>query len=179
LQKSCFEGCAQIERIHFDNDSKLRLIGRSALSNNRSLQTISIPASVEVIEEGAFRRCIGLESCIIGENANLVKIEKEAFSECHSLRSFSVPASVSGLGENCFGECNSLYRLRFATIESLKKFVNDSTLDEVLEHFGLGDISSLLTIEIEASDGAVDSEFPGWSSVCDGSSHSRLIQNIP
>jgi hypothetical protein len=178
LRKSCFEGCNQLERIEFEEDSKLVHIGRSALSNCETLKEILIPASVEVIEEGAFKGCIGLESCITGENAKLVTIEKSAFSECLSLRLFYVAASVSVMGENCFHKCNSLRRLRFATSESLKTLVFDSTLDEMLEKIGLADFSMLLRIEMEHSSGGADCEFSGWSSVGDGRSHLALVQDI-
>jgi hypothetical protein len=177
LKKSCFEGCNHIERLLFENGSKLRLIGRYALSDCESLQSISIPESVTVIEEAAFKGSIGLESCIISDNANLVNIEKEAFSECHSLRSFSVPESVSVLGENWFYKCHSLHRLRFATSELLKKLVSNSTLDEVLEGIGLNDISSLLRIEL--AHGGVDFELPGWSVVVDRPFRFALVHDLP
>jgi hypothetical protein len=149
LRKSSFEECNQIETFLFENGSKLRRIGPSALSNCSTLRSISVPASVEIIEEGAFKSCIGLESCLIAENANLVRIEAEAFSGCHSLRSFYVPESVQVIGMNCFSNCRSLHRVKLQSGESLHKFVGDSTLTEALETVGLGEVSSLLIIELE------------------------------
>jgi hypothetical protein len=109
---------------------------------------ISIPASVEVIEESAFEGCTGLESCLIAEDANLRMIEKRAFSECRSLRSFCVPQRIEVIGENCFSKCISLHRLRLVSTESLNKLVGDSTLDEALENVGLDEVLSVLRIEI-------------------------------
>jgi hypothetical protein len=176
LRKSCFEECDQVETILFENGSKLRRICRSALSNCSSLRSLSIPASVEIIEENALKGCTGLESCLIAENGRLVGMETEAFSECCSLRSFYIAKSIKVIGKNCFSECNSLHRLKFESGESLSKFVGNSALNEVLETFGLGDLSSLLIIELE--DGGIPSEFVGWSSLIDSSSHLTLVQDI-
>jgi hypothetical protein len=176
LRKSCFEECEPIETIRFENESKLRRISRSALGNCTSLRNISIPASVEIIEERALHGCTGLESCLIRENASLVEIEAGAFSECCSLRSFYIPRSVQVIGKNCFSKSGSLHRLKFESGESLSRFVGSSTLAEVLETIGLGEVSSLLIIELEH--GGMAFEFVGWSSVVDSSSHLTLIQNI-
>jgi hypothetical protein len=50
LGPSCFEECDEVEGIHFENGSQLRRISRCALTNCSSLRSISIPASVEMIE---------------------------------------------------------------------------------------------------------------------------------
>jgi hypothetical protein len=163
LGNSCFEGCSQVERVLFENGSKLRRIGRSSVSNCTSLASIEIPASVAVIGESAFKGCHGLESCLIDQDASLVRIEKEAFSECCSLRSFYVPLSVELIGEKCFNKCDSLHRLRFASDESLKTFVGDLTLDDVLEHVGLDEVSAEFRFEFDQ--GAAAFEFAGWSPV--------------
>jgi hypothetical protein len=57
----------------------------------------------------------------------------------------------------------------------LKKFVGDFTLDEALDGLGLGEISSLMRIEIEV--GEMPVEFSGWSSVADGSLYLTLVQD--
>jgi hypothetical protein len=148
LRKSCFQASKEVERVIFDNDSKLRIICRSALYNCSSLRCISIPASVEIIDESVFKSCTGLESCLIDENANLRIIEKEAFGECRTLGSFYIPRSIEIIGENCFHKCVSLHRLMFASSESFNKLIGNSTLDEALEKFGLADISGIMRIEM-------------------------------
>jgi hypothetical protein len=64
----------------------------------------------------------------------------------------------------------------FESGESLSRFVGDSTLTEVLETFGLGEMSSLLIIELEH--GGMPFGFYDWSSVVDSSSHLSLVQDI-
>jgi hypothetical protein len=132
---------------------------------------------VEVIEEAALRGCCGLESCSVFENADLLQIDKEALSECSSLRSFYIPRSVEGIGDNCFQKCCSLHRLRFASVESLKKFVDNLTLDEALEKFGFEESGSDFRLEFDVEE--VHFEFSGWSSVVDGDSHMTLVHDIP
>jgi hypothetical protein len=174
--KSSFAECNPIERLLFENGSKLLRIGQSALSSCGSLLSISIPGSVESIEEAAFKSCNGLECCVVEENAKLVRIEEEAFSGCCLLRAFSIPRSVGFIGENCFEGCVSLRRLRFVSGESLKRLMRDSTLDDLLETVGLGEISILMKIEMEDDEIPVD--IGGWSSVRDPSSYLTLVQDI-
>jgi hypothetical protein len=140
------------------------------------LRSISIPASVEIIDEKALKGCKAVESCLIGENASLMRMETEAFSACCSLRSLYIPRSVHVIGKNCFNECGSLHRLMFESDESLNKFVGASTLTEVLETIGLGELSGLLIIELE--NGEMPFEFAGWSSFVDSNSHLTLVQDI-
>jgi hypothetical protein len=121
LGKSCFQACSHLGRVRFETGSKLRSIGRSALSHCYTLRSILIPASVEIIGEGAFRRSGRLESCLIAENANLLRIERKAFSNCYSLRSFYVPQSVQMIGENCFNGCEALESCLIAENANLRR----------------------------------------------------------
>jgi hypothetical protein len=175
LGKSCFEACSHIERVVFESDSKLRLIGSSALAGCEIITSIAIPAAVEMIDESAFRRCLGLEECLMTEDANLVGIGKAAFAGCCSLRSFGIPRNVHRIGSDCFNGCCPLHRLRFGSGESVKKIVGDRTLDEALDHFGFNQISCLFRIEVNHS--GSDLDFPGWVSVGDSDSTLVLAQH--
>jgi hypothetical protein len=126
LRKSCFQVCTLINKILFENDSRLQTIARYGLSDCESLNSISIPASVKVIEEGAFKDCTELESCIIAENANLLRIEKEAFSGCPSLKSFQIPRSAEIIGENCFNWCEALESCLIAENANLVRIETES-----------------------------------------------------
>jgi hypothetical protein len=53
--------------------------------------------------------------------------------------------------------------------------VGDLTLGESLEDFGLLEISSLFTIEVD--DEREDLNFPGWDSIEDGDSTFVLVQS--
>jgi hypothetical protein len=85
------------------------------------LKSISIPASVEEIEDAAFKDCVELESCEIPENSILKKIGNESFSGCQSLISFSIPRDVTIIGDKCFAMCTGLESCEIAENASLKR----------------------------------------------------------
>lgn len=71
-----------------------------------SLQHITIPESVKVIEKSAFGACELLESLTLPEG--LVSIEKSAFSNCWEMKSINIPESVTEIGDDIFHGCTSL-----------------------------------------------------------------------
>jgi hypothetical protein len=77
-------------------------------------------------------------------DSNLVRIVKKAFSDCGSLGSFCVPLAVEEVGQDCFQKCCCLNRVRFASADSLRKFVADMGLD-----FGFEEILSVFRIEFD------------------------------
>jgi hypothetical protein len=176
LQNSCFQSLRCLTEVSFGSGSKLRRIGRSALSGCESLRSIVLPVQVSEIDESAFKDCIGLEDCSLCENVICVKIGQEAFLGCISLRSFDIPNNVEGIGANCFTKCPSLSRLTFGSGDTLKRIVRDMTLDDALEHLGIMEISGLFRIEIEAD--VCDLSFPGWVPVADTSLHLTLARSF-
>jgi hypothetical protein len=175
LGKSCFESSNYLESLVFENGSKLRQIGPSAFSGCEFLTTIAIPISVEVIDKSAFSGCHGLEECLLDEDSILLRIGREAFADCRSLSSFCFPKTIGKIDENCFVRCGPLHLLIFRSGESLKKLVDDQTLDEALEHIGFAAISSLFDIEVREE--GVDLDFPGRVSVDDSGSTLVLIRS--
>jgi hypothetical protein len=174
LRKSCFECTNQLETLLFENGSKLRKIGPSALCDCLSLTRIAIPASVEVIEESAFKNCVELEQCAMDENARLVSIEREAFAECHSIRSFEIPGRVRSIGQNCFRQCPFLCRLRCRSSDSVRDIVGDLALNQALENLGFRMILDSFRINVEK--GGAELKFAGWVSVADSGSHLTLVR---
>jgi hypothetical protein len=81
-------------------------IGRSAFRNHTHLMSVSIPASVTVIEGWAFLGCTGLMSVSIPEG--VTEIGAQAFWVCSSLTSVTIPASVTKIGDRAFGGCTGL-----------------------------------------------------------------------
>jgi hypothetical protein len=76
LGKSCFEDCRHRQQIVFENGSRFRWIGPSALSSCKFLTRI--PASVEIIDDEALQGCSELEDCWLDEDASLVRIRESA-----------------------------------------------------------------------------------------------------
>ncbi|GEM_PF-230300 len=70
-----------------------------ACYNNKSLTSVTIPATVTKIGDIAFACCSGMNSLKISGN-NLTEIGKYAFAECSSLKSINLPSSVKTLGDD-------------------------------------------------------------------------------
>ena len=110
---SCINGIAVVE------------IGEGAFYHCRSIKSVEIPGSVEVVGEYAFNACDGLEELRLG--AGIKKIEKRAFCICRSLKSVEIPGSVEVVGEEAFEGCDGLEELRLGS--GIKK-IEDSAFYE-------------------------------------------------
>ena len=107
IPTSIFQGNAHIKEIDF-NDSQITTINQNAFHNNQFLEEITIPDSVESIENGAFSDCKNLKKIKLSKN--LKKIESTTFWSCISLEEITIPDSVVQM-DNCFGGCTSLAKI--------------------------------------------------------------------
>lgn len=83
IGKLTFQGCTSLNKITFENDSKLKFIDDYAFFCCISLKEITIPSSVASIGISAFEECISLSQVTI-ENTKTI-IGKHAFKGCRSL----------------------------------------------------------------------------------------------
>merc|ERR1740124_449980 len=101
-----------LEFLNFKDNSKgrslLREIGTLAFYNCSGLNSITIPASVEIIGPGAFDQNSGLESINFKDNSQLVEIGNSAFRRCEELKMISIPENVQKIGIRAFEACASL-----------------------------------------------------------------------
>lgn len=74
-----FYQCSQLKRIAFEKGAKLKIIPQSVFANLNSLTAIEIPASIELIEDGAFADCHSLTVITFEKNSNLKAIGNSAF----------------------------------------------------------------------------------------------------
>ncbi len=95
-------------KIVFESGSELKTIGDNAFGNYSSLETITIPDTVEVIGSYAFYYCENLKTVEFGDGSKLNKICNGAFSDCAALRSISLPKSLEIIEPNVFEGCNAL-----------------------------------------------------------------------
>jgi len=82
------------------------VIGKMAFCNLRTLESITLPASITTIEQSAFEYCAGLKS--FTSPAKLAIIGKSAFSKCTGLKNVKLSASVVKIDELAFAGCTSL-----------------------------------------------------------------------
>lgn len=84
----------------------VKSIGYQAFRNNNSLESISIPDSVTLIDGRAFQDCIKLTAVTIG--SGVTSIGRIAFSNCNRLQSITIPDSVTSIGDTAFYSCTGL-----------------------------------------------------------------------
>lgn len=80
---------------------------------NPNSKSITIPASVTSISEGAFDGCTNLEEVKFAQNSKLAEIKWCAFRGCASLKSIDLPSSVSKIESRAFFGCTSLEKVSY------------------------------------------------------------------
>lgn len=100
---------------------------------DRNLSSVTIPASVEVIDGGAFYCCGKLRTVNLAP-AGLKEIGKEAFMACPKLDSINLPEGLETLGYRAFASCESLKSVHIpSTLVSIDQAVFQSCgLEEVI-----------------------------------------------
>ncbi len=77
-----------------------------AFAERTELVSVTIPAGVSSIGDGAFEYCDKLASVTL--STGLVRIGESAFARCDALTTISLPASVKEIGESAFASCDAL-----------------------------------------------------------------------
>ena len=122
LPTEAFLECTNIKSVILPNT--LTAIGTQAFCLS-SLVSISIPASVETIEGGAFFRCTALQTVTFEKGSKLKTIKNGSiwsgvFESCTSLTTIEFPASVETIGYDAFFGCSSLKTVTFEKGSKLK-----------------------------------------------------------
>ena len=102
-----FWDCESLEKVNFEEDSKLTKISCGVFGNCKKLNEITIPNSVTTIGDDAFNGCTNLKEVKFEEKSQLKEIGKYAFGNT-SLNSVTIPNSVTTIGEDAFCSCTSL-----------------------------------------------------------------------
>lgn len=98
-----FGYCSLLNTIEIPSTTKKIGMGAFCLSG---LKSVTIPASVELIDESAFATCSNLESVKI--ESGVKTIGNEAFSGCDNLKNVEIPASVESIGKRTFSQSNNV-----------------------------------------------------------------------
>lgn len=85
----------------------IRRIGSDAFAES-GLVSVSLPSTLEVIEDGAFA-LTPLKTAVIPEG--VTSIGDALFFECTELTEVTLPKSIEALPSDCFFECMSLKRI--------------------------------------------------------------------
>lgn len=68
--------------------------------------SFEIPATVELIDSGAFAQCSSLTSISIPDSVSRISIQ--AFRGCSGVESFTIPSSVTNIDDRAFSYCTSM-----------------------------------------------------------------------
>ena len=84
----------------------VKAIGFGAFINYINLKSVTIPDSIEKIDNSSFYNCTSLENVIIPDS--IKTIGKMAFNNCSSLTKITIPNSVTEISVGLFTGCDSL-----------------------------------------------------------------------
>ena len=115
-----FHDCSSLETI--DLPAELEVVPECAFWGCKSLKTINLPATLQVIGDHAFFDCGSLESLELPNS--LLGVNVDAFVNCTSLASVVFPDSISHLGFRCFTGCPNLKEVSVPS----KLFIHDERL---------------------------------------------------
>ena len=105
LNEGKLEKCEDNGRT-IDVDEGVRLICAGAFKDRKQLHNITLPSSLEEIEEEAFRGCGHLEEMIIPEKT--ARVGESAFRDCVNLKKLIVKNNSIKIGERAFENCATL-----------------------------------------------------------------------
>lgn len=86
--------------------ASIQTIGEGAFKNCRGLKKINIPKKVTKIGRNAFDGCGGLTEITIPDG--ITTIEKNTFLGCYSIKHLVIPDTVKSIESDAFGYCRSL-----------------------------------------------------------------------
>lgn len=81
-------------------------VGKGCFEDWKSLHSITLPASVEVVDRCAFMHCTSLVEVVM---PGVVGIDTCAFAGCTSLKLVALPTTLEFIGGSAFGSCHSLH----------------------------------------------------------------------
>ncbi len=133
---SNYEGLQGIiipETVEFEGETyKVTAIGKEAFNNCWGLKAVSLPETLQSVDELAFGYCTSLRSVTIPDN--VTTIADEAFTGCSALASVTIGNSVETIGDYAFFGCTGLAAIHVP--ESVKSigenaFMGIHWIDEV------------------------------------------------
>ena len=111
IGQSAFSGCTSLQNVTFP--SRLVVIENSAFYNCSAMTSVTLPASLESLGDSAFRGLSKMTSLTFEKGIKIPAIPNSAFYDCKVLPSVEIPASVEVIGDNAFYNCNKLTTLMF------------------------------------------------------------------
>ena len=162
ISSYAFQYCSLLERVIFEEDSRLTKIDTGVFSYCNSLKSIEIPDNVLSMEHRAFAGCSQLSDVKLPSNLvyidtsvfsncislmdiefpnNLTRIGSRAFDGCTNLKNILLPTKLTSIGMHAFGNCDNLISV---------SFTEESQLSSI-EEYAFNGCNNLTSIEIPNS----------------------------
>lgn len=125
---------------YFANDNAVLLLSPKDIN----AKSLTVPACVTSISDGAFEGCNALEEVKFEKNSKLAEVKACVFRNCISLKNIQLPSSVKKIGNRAFSGCVALEKAEynasgikefgtavFENCKNLKSIVVPSVVSEV------------------------------------------------
>ena len=100
--------CSKLTTVIFKGN-KIKKFGSSSFSRCSSLDNVTIPSSVDLLDEYTFAYCTSLKNVKL--NDGLRTLKTWVFAECFSLKEITIPSSVVEFYGNVFNNCKYLEKI--------------------------------------------------------------------
>ena len=124
-----FRLCSSLETVNLPEG--LKTIGIGAFDGS-GLQAVTIPATVDFIDESAFNNCKNLIQITIPQG--VTEISSACFWGCKNLTSIMLPDSIKEIKESAFYKCNKLETVLFCGTQAQWEAVKIDTRNSKLSN---------------------------------------------
>lgn len=143
----CEEGLIDLRIPSKVNGQKVLCIGEEAFLECDTLETVTLPDSITLIESRAFAGCTNLKQLSLP--SNLVDIQTEAFAGCTALSNIVLPRTLETLADGAFMGCIGLTQIKlpvklkqmgetvFGYCENLTSITISDSNDHYSDHNGI------------------------------------------
>ena len=93
-------------------------IGKEAFKENVTIENVTIPKNVTILQYMSFASCSNLQKIIFSADSKLKTIGERAFLQCSKLEGVNCPDSLESIKDYAFSDCKSMINIVFG--KSLK-----------------------------------------------------------
>lgn len=127
---------------YFANDNTVLLLSPKDIN----AKSLTVPACVTSISDGAFEDCSALEEVKFEKNSKLAEVKSCAFRNCISLKNIQLPSSVKKIGNRAFSGCVALEKAEY-NASGIKEFgtavfENCKNLKSIVIPSGVSEVTS-------------------------------------
>ena len=104
IGRGVFKDCKNLRNVVLNEG--LKMIRNGTFQNCPSLELITLPSTVNDVDQNAFYMCTSLREVVL--NDGLKTIKSNAFRDCSSLENISMPSTVIEIEQYAFRNCSNL-----------------------------------------------------------------------